>query len=126
MRRLSTAGVLACLALAGCGGGDDGGSGGGPASTIPAGGATASGNVVTVSMRNIKFVPHDVTAKAGQTIRWTNDDAVAHTVTARSGASFDSGTVSPGKTFTTKVVKTGKIAYVCQIHPGQTGTITVR
>jgi plastocyanin len=74
---------------------------------------------------NIKFVPHDITAKVGQKIMWTNDDQIAHTVTATSGATFDSGNVNGGATFEFTPTKAGTIAYVCTIHPGQSGTITV-
>jgi plastocyanin len=76
-------------------------------------------------MKDIQFKPENVTVKVGQTVTWTNDDPVAHTVTAKSGADFDSGTVSPGGRFAFAAKKAGKISYVCTIHPNQKGTITV-
>ena len=76
-------------------------------------------------MKNIQFVPQAITAKVGQTIHWTNADSVAHTVTAKGGANFDSGVLDPGKQYSFKATKAGTINYVCQIHPNQTGTITV-
>ncbi|MBA3298786.1 MAG: cupredoxin domain-containing protein, partial [Thermoleophilaceae bacterium] len=79
------------------------------------------------SMKDIKFVPMDVTVKAGGTIKWTNDDSIVHTVTKTNGpgAKFDSGNVSGGETFEQKFEERGKIDYFCTIHPQQTGTITV-
>ncbi|MBA3299463.1 MAG: cupredoxin domain-containing protein [Thermoleophilaceae bacterium] len=122
---------LSCLALgllvAGCGGDDEGDGGGGQTAEQPAETSPATSGGVTVSMKDIKFVPMDVTVKAGGTIKWTNDDSIVHTVTKTSGpgAKFDSGNVSGGETFEQKFEETGKIDYFCTIHPQQTGTITV-
>jgi plastocyanin len=88
----------------------------------PAGGG---GGEVKVSMKNIKFVPMNIQAKVGEKITWTNDDPVAHTVTAQKGADFDSGTVNSGGTFSFTPKAAGTIDYLCTIHRGQTGTITV-
>jgi plastocyanin len=112
---------LVVVLLAGCGGGDsEGDSAGGKAKAAPAG-----GEVVQVRMKDIKFEPQNVAAKVGQTIRWTNDDSVAHNVKAQSGAGFSSDTLSKGDTFEFNVKTAGTINYVCTIHPGQKGTISV-
>ena len=133
--------LIACLALgltfAACGGDDDDDDGGGSASTATTeqtdtgggGGATKpSGGSETVDMKDIQFVPKDVTVKAGTTITWTNSDQVPHTVTKEGGpgADFDSGNVDPGSTFEQTFDEKGTIDYVCTIHPGQAGTITVQ
>ena len=132
--------LTACLALgltfAACGGDDDDDDGGGSASTTTTeqtdtggGGATKpSGGSETVDMKDIQFVPKNVTVKAGTTITWTNSDQVAHTVTKEGGpgADFDSGNVDPGGTFEQTFDEPGKVDYVCTIHPGQAGTITVK
>jgi plastocyanin len=128
--------VLACLALAsgaalaGCGSDDDTAST--PATPPPAAEQTQTpqatepaGDEVKVGMKNIKFVPHDVTAKVGQKIVWTNGDAVPHNVTATDGADFKSDDLKQGDTFEFTPTKAGDIAYVCTIHNGQDGTITV-
>ena len=79
-------------------------------------------------MKDIQFVPTDVTVYAGTTITWTNSDQVAHTVTKEGGpgADFDSGNVDPGATFEQTFDGPGTVDYVCTIHPGQTGTVTVK
>jgi plastocyanin len=129
--RATIGSVAACLALgfAGCGG-DDSSNSGPPPATQPVATSTettpAAANVVEVDMKDIKYVPASVTAKVGQTVRWTNSDPVAHTVTAKSGSDVDSGTIDPNDTFETKFTKAGKVDYVCAIHPNQTGTVTVR
>jgi plastocyanin len=116
--RLAT--VAAALALgaalvAGCGSKDKG----------PTRSTTAASGTVAVTMKSIQFMPHDVTVKAGQRVRWTNDDNVPHTVTATKNASFDSGTLKPGAVYETTMRNAGQVEYVCLIHPGQTGTITI-
>jgi plastocyanin len=130
MHKLSIAAISLVLiagGLAACGDDDDdGGPATTPAATTPTAAEPAAGGEVKVSMKDIKYVPQDVTARAGQKITWTNDDPVAHTVTARSGADFDSGTIQPGGKFSRTINQAGKIDYVCTIHPNQTGTITVQ
>ena len=113
--------VLLLVVLAGgCGEkeGEGSGSAGDP-------GTASGGKVVPVAMKDILFVPEKVTARVGQTVRWTNSDDVAHTVKASSGADFESKAISKGKAYETKLTKAGTIDYVCTIHPSQKGTITV-
>ena len=135
--------ALAGGALAGCGGDDNGGGGNGggaggygsgtstPATTATAAtstpGTTAASEPVQISMKDIQYQPRNVAVHEGQAVRWTNDDSVPHTVTARSGASFDSGTMKPNiKAFyETTMRSAGKVSYVCKIHPNMTGTITI-
>jgi plastocyanin len=88
--------------------------------------ATASGGkTVRVAMKDILFVPDTVTARVGQTVRWTNEDDIAHTVKAEKGATFESKALSKGDTYEAKLTKTGTIGYVCTIHPSQRGSIMV-
>lgn len=131
--------ALGALAPIGCGGGGGEGDAGvttgaqtgtsaqatAPAARQPAVQQGQAG--AAVSMRNIKYIPANVTVKTGETVRWSNDDAVAHTVTATSGAQFDSGTVAAGGKYQYKPTKTGSISYYCTIHgQQQSGTITVK
>jgi plastocyanin len=139
--------LIAAWALAGCGGDDNGGSGSGgsgrvygstdaggkanPATnsastpTQAAGGGSAQ--PVRVSLKDLAFHPGNVAVHEGQAVRWTNDDNVAHTVVATSGASFDSGTLDPGKGafYETTMRNAGAVAYHCTIHPNMTGTIKI-
>ena len=98
---------------------DAGGTAGDPATAT-------GGKTVRVVMRDILFVPDAITARVGQTVRWTNEDDVAHTVKAKKGADFASkGPLSKGDTYEVKLTKAGTIGYVCTIHPSQRGTIAV-
>jgi plastocyanin len=119
--------ALACLALAaaGCGSSSKKSSTSSPAPATSTPAAPASGGkVAELLTKNIKFVPAATTVKVGQTIRWSNRDPVAHTVTATSGATFDSP-LPAGGTFEFTPTKPGTINYKCTIHQNQTGTIDV-
>ncbi len=123
--------VAACAAaVAGCGGGGSSSSSGTaaaptPAATSAAAPATSSGGAVQITMKNIQFAPSKATVKVGQTVKWTNDDSVVHDVSATSGAKFKSDLFAKGKTYEFKATKPGTIKYVCTIHPGMDGTLTV-
>jgi predicted lipoprotein with Yx(FWY)xxD motif/plastocyanin len=85
--------------------------------------ATSAGTAVTIA--NFAFDAPSVTIKVGSSVTWTNNDSVAHTVTADDG-SFDSGNLDAGKTFSFTFTKAGTFTYHCAIHPNMTGTIVVQ
>ena len=116
--------ALALALVAGCGTEKSHGpkEAGGNATGPP---TASGGKTVRVSMKDILFVPDTVTARVGQTVRWTNRDDVTHTVKAEKGAKFASNALRKGDTYEAKVTKAGTIDYVCTIHPSQRGTITV-
>jgi plastocyanin len=132
--------ILACLALGlvapGCGGDDDddGGGGGASQNEQPAdeGGGGGGGDGAQVSMEAIQFMPADVTVAPGETITFTNDEAVPHDVHKTSGpgkdfASGPTGGMQEGDTFELTLDKPGSYEYVCEVHaPGMAGTITVK
>ena len=75
----------------------------------------------TVRMRRLRFTPVTVAIRAGQSIRWVNDDNVIHNVTATTGsgtelAAFRSKSIAPLSTYVT-APRAGTYLYVCTIHP---------
>jgi plastocyanin len=83
----------------------------------------------SVSVQDFQFNPVNAQVPAGATVTWTFDGASAHTVTA-DDASFDSGTMNQGGTFTMTFDTPGTYAYYCAIHGaaggvGMAGTIVV-
>jgi plastocyanin len=124
--------LLACLALglvvAGCGDDDDDDGGDAQTTEQPAeesggdDGANAGGEVV---MKEIKFVPPELTVAAGDTVTWTNEDTVGHDVTGDSFSSGDAGGLQNGDTFKFTFKKAGTFDYVCTVHPGMEGSVTV-
>ncbi len=110
--------LLLCAAAlaAGCGSDDDGSS----AAPVTPEGANQ------VGMKDLKFIPENITVKAGDTITWTNQESVPHNVVnAQEGEEPKSELFNEGGTYQFTPEKTGKITYVCTIHPGMDGTITV-
>jgi plastocyanin len=91
--------------------------------------AQASGAIAhwdaAVTMRTIQFAPRRIRVRVGQTIKWTNSDPVRHNVVATAGADFGSGIFGRGGTYAYRATTPGVISYVCTLHPGMDGTITV-
>src|SRR5262249_41414632 len=79
----------------------------------------------SVSISNFAFQPASLTINAGDTVTWTNNDTVPHTVTDDAGA-FDSGQIAPGGSYSRRFDgPSATLSYHCQIHPGMTGQIVV-
>jgi plastocyanin len=144
MPRLTIAAALAAalaLALGACGKDEESQSGrdaGGDSATVTTNPTPeartstqsesgAADDLVSVSITDIKFVPHDADVKVGQKIVWTHDDGdIPHNVTATKGAKFRSDpTMREGDTFEYTPTKAGTIDYVCTIHSGQDGRLIV-
>jgi plastocyanin len=79
----------------------------------------------SVEIKDYAFTPPTLTVPAGTTVTWTNNDAVPHTATA-SDASFDSGNLNPGQSYSFTFATPGSYPYACQYHAGMTGTIVVQ
>lgn len=102
--------------------------GGSPALIIGAASVTMPPNAAAVG-----FTPRNITVILGvnNTIVWTNEDTIVHTVVSRSvppGApTFQSAELSQGGTFKVTLNVTGVYDYYCSIHPGtMTGSVTVK
>lgn len=86
-------------------------------------------SVVRVSTVDDVFMPRTITIRAGTTVRWTNRGMHPHTVTADTHA-FNSGTLSPGQTFSHVFTRPGTYRYYCIFHGapggiGMSGTVVV-
>lgn len=76
------------------------------------------------------YAPDSITLVIGvnNTVTWTNDDSVAHTVTSSSApncGSFNSGNLNSGQTWTHAFTVPGTYQYYCKYHSWMTGTIVV-
>ena len=113
--------LIILMLLPGCNSyGSPGTPGSSPTATAPPGQST---NAVTIS--GFAFAPATLTVKANTTVTWTNNDSVAHTVTADDG-SFDSKNIAPGGTFSYTFTKSGNVSYHCAIHTYMKATVTVQ
>ncbi len=138
MTRLSRV-ALACLSLAlggafvaACGDDEKGSSSdkapaGLPESTTTTessgGGDRSRADPVVVTMKANKNMPEEIDVKVEQKIEWRNEDGYAHNVTSTSGENIASGNFTDSFDYAPK--NAGTIDYVCTIHAGQSGKITV-
>lgn len=81
---------------------------------------------VPVDIRDFAFGPNPVEVPVGGAVTWTNQDAVPHTATAEQRDVLQSGTISPGSSFSQVFDTAGEFAYFCEFHPNMTGTIVVK
>jgi plastocyanin len=134
--------LCCCLALVvavatGCGGDDDesepeGGGGGGAAQEKPetSGGGGAAPKTARVVLKDLSFQPQEVTVARGGTVTWVDEDDPPHDVTKTGGPGpkFSSGTgdLKKGDTYEQKFSTAGTVNYVCTVHQGMSGTVTVK
>jgi plastocyanin len=119
MRRLILPLLASTALLAACGSDQE-------SANEPPPAASGDGSGTRVLMKDIEFVPEDITVKVGETITWVNQDSVPHNVVnAQEGEQPKSELFNEGGTYEFTPTEAGKIDYVCTIHPGMDGTITV-
>ena len=117
--------LLACLALVAAGCGDDDED---PAPAAGGGAATqeeATSGATKIDMKDFQFEPKNATVKVGQTVTWTNQDSAPHDATDEDTGQFKSDQFGKGESFEFTAKKAGEIKYVCTLHPGMEGTLTV-
>lgn len=78
-----------------------------------------------IDISNFAFSPSTLTISVGDTVTWTNKDAVGHTIFSYSNT-FKSDTLSQGQTYSHTFTAAGTFEYHCSLHPSMTGTITVQ
>jgi plastocyanin len=99
-----------------------------PANALPVSIVKGAGNPQSTQW----FAPDPVTVVVGvnSTLTWTNDDTSAHTVTSvtvpAGVATFNSGIISAGGTYTLTLTTPGTYDYYCSLHPWMKGTIIVK
>lgn len=78
---------------------------------------------IQVKITGFAFNPKSITINKGDTVIWTNLDAMAHTVT---GNSFDSGNLNTNATFKYTFKTAGTFNYVCTYHQKMTAVVVVK
>ncbi len=100
-----------------------------PNQTVPQSSTTILVSIDPGASTNVNspgYTPADLTVVIGvnNTVKWTNNDVMPHTVTARD-ASFDSGNMNPGATFVYTFTRPGVYQYTCTYHGWMHGTVNV-
>ena len=76
----------------------------------------------SVTIVDLAFAPRTATISEGDTVTWTNQDAVDHTAT---GSGFDTEAMGTGESSTIAFETAGRFAYACAIHPTMRGEVIV-
>lgn len=79
--------------------------------------------VLHVDIRGMKYDAATLAVTVGDTVEWTNNDLMPHTVTS---STFDSKSIAPHGTWSYVASTPGEFAYTCTFHPTMVGTLTVR
>jgi amicyanin len=82
---------------------------------------------MAIEIKDYMFGPAVTKVKVGDTITWTNQDAVRHNIVAdKSSADAPNGPLfARGETFSFKFTKAGTYTYHCDPHPYMHGTVVV-
>ncbi len=72
---------------------------------------------VSVDQRGMKFIPHIVTITEGDTVRFLNNDNVAHNVYSPDGEGYNLGTFKQNEDASYTYKKAGVYSQLCSIHP---------
>jgi plastocyanin len=76
---------------------------------------------VPVDIRDFAYSPNPIEIAAGDTVTWTNQDEVPHTATGEDRDVLQSGTISPGSSFSQAFPEAGEFGYFCEFHPNMSG-----
>ena len=78
----------------------------------------------SISIQGFQYVPGSLTVQVGDTVSWTNEDIVPHTVTAQSN-DLDSRSIDSMKDWRFVAARAGTYRYTCAFHPAMRGTLVV-
>lgn len=98
-----------------------------PVSPAPQNGAYVVEAMSTPSVKNF-FTPDNIVIKKGSTVRWVNNDTVAHllaSVPVIGNGGIFSPTIEPGSSWQYTFNKPGEYYYICFIHRVMYGKVTV-
>lgn len=81
-----------------------------------------------VDIVNFAFGPQTITIDVGDTVTWTNGDAIGHSATGIDFAApaFDTGIIGPNDSQSVQFDEAGTFEYLCSPHPFMLGTVIVR
>ena len=80
--------------------------------------------VYHVEIKQMQFLPAELTLQKGDTVVWTNNDIVIHDVTEEKSKLWTSGPLTTGQSWS--FVVTGTADYYCSIHVVMKGKLLVQ
>ena len=114
--------VAACGGDSGTNAGDDTGNGNGNGN----GNGTDPTVTTSVAVSDNFFNPASIQVSPGVTVTWTWSSNVVHNVTFADNAITDSGDQGGGMYQTAMPTAAGLYTYLCTIHAGMNGAVTVQ
>lgn len=80
-----------------------------------------------VNIQGFAFNPTPLNITTGTQVTWTNMDNAPHTATSSTGApaSFNSGSLGNGQSYSFTFTTPGTYSYICTIHPSMTAQVVV-
>jgi plastocyanin len=87
------------------------------------GAAPLRAETVKITIDNFTFTPAEVTVKVGDTVTWTNQDDIPHTVV--SAGKYRSKALDTGDSYSFTFASSGDYKYFCSLHPHMTGMVKV-
>ena len=97
--------------------------------SVPGLGCGSSGNGskssgTDVAVADFSFTPKVINVKVGQTVTWTNEGQIDHTV--KGPGFFSPRALGHGQKYSHRFSKPGRFNYLCTLHPTQMrGTVVV-
>lgn len=88
-------------------------------------GVITSGSGVTALTEGLCFGPTVLHVAVGQTVTWTNEESIPHTVTGANRVWGSDQVFSDGASVSFSFDDEGTFPYYCMIHPGMLGTVVV-
>lgn len=114
--------LLLVGALAGaCGGDSAEDTSGGGAATGGGGGGS-----VTLSADDLQFSPTDLSAAAGDTIEFSNDDDVKHSFTVEEADIDEDADAGESVSVSLGDAEPGSYDFICKYHPDMTGSLELK
>ena len=90
--------------------------------------AQAAPAVHTIVIDGMRFIPHTLEVKAGDTVVWRNKDPFPHTATATAAGNGgpSSPAIAAGASWRYKAARPGAYPYLCTLHGTMTATLVVK
>jgi len=87
--------------------------------------STSVENTGIVSIEGMRFQPATLVVDKGDTVTWTHNSPMPHSVKANDG-DFGSSVMSSGQSFSQTFDEPGTYSYYCSLHPSMRGKIVVK
>jgi len=87
--------------------------------------ATSAALAAEVRIKDYKFLPEKVTVKAGETVKWVNDEKRASHSIVFPQERIESERLLGGDSWQRKFERPGTYPYTCEPHPEMKGVVEV-